>query len=432
MTLRAGERNAAWQKLIFSTEPVDRERMNNHVRTIYAALEEREPSIFWCDSPFQTFAIAHLLDRFADPQSADQNFARFWDQCEEQYLRYLPASLVDKVNLGTLQNRLSKHFPIGSGYDPCGRAIGIFDRLCSRIFKLLEEVGFTWQRQYWRGTGEGVIEPCLLFNRQLLRDLNAALVVQELHVARATQRRVDLTDALAVERAVAMHMRFFLDTGNYFEEGVNPHGFDTHTEWQSRCRLSDLNLLLDLLQCRSEVTEACAAALELGQTLWWVAGFDGCVLLSDRPKSILRDEQGLLHSDTGAAIEFADGYGQFFWHGAATPAYAVLANPTVEIIETEGNIELRRIMLERFGTQEFLFASGAKVFHVDETGTLYRKEMRGEEAIMMVHVVNATPEPDGNFHDFFLRVPPWMQTAREAIAWTFGLSADEYDPQQET
>ena len=51
---------------------------------------------------------------------------------------------------------------------------------------------------------------------------------------------------------------------------------------------------------------------------------------------------------------------------------------------------------------------------------------------MMVHVVNATPEPDGNFHDFFLRVPPWMQTAREAIAWTFGLSADEYDPQQET
>jgi hypothetical protein len=50
----------------------------------------------------------------------------------------------------------------------------------------------------------------------------------------------------------------------------------------------------------------------------------------------------------------------------------------------------------------------------------------------MVHVVNKTPEPDGSYKDYFLCVPPTMRTAREAVAWTFGLDADAYKPLVET
>jgi hypothetical protein len=49
-----------------------------------------------------------------------------------------------------------------------------------------------------------------------------------------------------------------------------------------------------------------------------------------------------------------------------------------------------------------------------------------------VHVVNSTPEPDGTYNNYFLRVPPETKTAREGVAWTFGLTADEYDPLKET
>jgi hypothetical protein len=50
----------------------------------------------------------------------------------------------------------------------------------------------------------------------------------------------------------------------------------------------------------------------------------------------------------------------------------------------------------------------------------------------MVEVINATPEPDGSRKRYWLRVPPYMRTAREAVAWTFGLSGKEYAPDKET
>nr|MDO8110691.1 hypothetical protein [Candidatus Sigynarchaeota archaeon] len=33
---------------------------------------------------------------------------------------------------------------------------------------------------------------------------------------------------------------------------------------------------------------------------------------------------------------------------------------------------------------------------------------------------------------YVLRVPPEMRTCREAIAWTFGLSVIEYEPDKQT
>jgi hypothetical protein len=72
------------------------------------------------------------------------------------------------------------------------------------------------------------------------------------------------------------------------------------------------------------------------------------------------------------------------------------------------------------------------VVHKDEFGTLYCLPQRGWEAVAIVKVVNTTPEPDGTFKDYFLRVPPWVRTAREAVAWTFGMESAGYRPGVET
>ena len=40
----------------------------------------------------------------------------------------------------------------------------------------------------------------------------------------------------------------------------------------------------------------------------------------------------------------------------------------------------------------------------------------------MVEVQNSTPEPDGSYRTYFLRVPNHTFTARDGVAWTFGLS----------
>ncbi len=39
---------------------------------------------------------------------------------------------------------------------------------------------------------------------------------------------------------------------------------------------------------------------------------------------------------------------------------------------------------------------------------------------------NGSLEPDGSRKRYFLLVPPTCRTAIEAVAWTYGLTAEEY------
>lgn len=52
--------------------------------------------------------------------------------------------------------------------------------------------------------------------------------------------------------------------------------------------------------------------------------------------------------------------------------------------------------------------------------------------LVMVEVINSTPEPDGTSKRYFLRTDPSCRTARQAIAWTWGMKAKEYCPEIET
>jgi len=63
----------------------------------------------------------------------------------------------------------------------------------------------------------------------------------------------------------------------------------------------------------------------------------------------------------------------------------------------------------------------------DETGVLWRQRWRWE-AWAAVEVINGTPEVDGTRKRYFLQVPANMRTAREAVAWTYGLPEARYRP----
>jgi hypothetical protein len=88
--------------------------------------------------------------------------------------------------------------------------------------------------------------------------------------------------------------------------------------------------------------------------------------------------------------------------------------------------------MERYGLDRFIGDSGARAIHRDDFGTLWRKDIPGDEPLVMVGVVNSTPEADGSYKDYFLRVPPSVKTAKEAVAWTCGKTAPEYAPMVES
>jgi hypothetical protein len=83
-------------------------------------------------------------------------------------------------------------------------------------------------------------------------------------------------------------------------------------------------------------------------------------------------------------------------------------------------------MIEIMTPQRYVALGGTVRVAEDETGILWRKAWLASDAWAAVEVINATPETDCTRKHFFLEVPANMRTAREAVAWTYGLSANAY------
>ncbi|HEY8979541.1 MAG TPA: hypothetical protein VIU15_08165 [Streptomyces sp.] len=166
---------------------------------------------------------------------------------------------------------------------------------------------------------------------------------------------------------------------------------------------------------------------------WWWA-YEKVAVVCERPVELHRDEAGRLDRGDGPALAFPDGFALCAWRGMPVPSGFLeeLRTLVPQRIQVEENAELRRVMLEFYGYERYLADSGAQPVHRDETGVLWRIEMGIDEPVVMVEVVNSTPEPDGSRNVYWLRVPPRTRTAREGVAWTFGLDAEVYAPLQET
>jgi hypothetical protein len=183
--------------------------------------------------------------------------------------------------------------------------------------------------------------------------------------------------------------------------------------------------------------------LELAMSTGAQLHYDAVSFVSDKPVLLHVDSIGRLHSESGPAIEFSDGWKVYALNGVRIPQW-VISDPsrlTVARINSERNVEMRRILMQKYGWSKYLYNSGAELIDddVDQYGRplrLYRLPVAGDEDLVMVEVTNSTPHlgPDGTheFSRYTLRVPPTMTSAREAVAWTFGMRPLNYGPLVET
>ena len=92
------------------------------------------------------------------------------------------------------------------------------------------------------------------------------------------------------------------------------------------------------------------------------------------------------------------------------------------------NSEVRRVIQERMG-ERFIWTIGARFVDSGPRGILYEMDLpyEREPVARYVELHDASSE-----RIYFLGVPPTIQTAEEAVAWTFGLNANDYQPSQES
>lgn len=176
----------------------------------------------------------------------------------------------------------------------------------------------------------------------------------------------------------------------------------------------------------------------------------------DHPAEVHIDSQMRPHNETGPAIRYSDGVAIHALCGEFIPEQFITNLHRIEPREIlhSPNAEVRRILMQRYGVQKLLKDAHCVPLHTDECGTLYHiKDTRGGQSSIsirdwnfdapmfittervieaLVLVKNSTPEPDGTYKDYVLFVPPNITTARAGVAWTFGLTAEQYQPLQES
>lgn len=241
------------------------------------------------------------------------------------------------------------------------------------------------------------------------------------------------------------------------------------------------------------------ASLQLDYTRWQhyealalvgprIMHADFC-MVSDRPEVLLVDDRNRPHCDDGPFCRWRDGAALYAIHGTRVPAW-IVERPqqiTVAAIDSEDNAETRRVMIDRYrrgeevsGAVAYCRDGGAKVLErSDDHGLLLCRDVAGDEPIIMVQVLNPTPEPDGplsegqaraifgdvavdvvlarwpsapmfsaetvpRFKQYFLRVHPELRpmkngqvvgkpqemTALNAVASTWGLTGEQFAPMQ--
>ena len=136
----------------------------------------------------------------------------------------------------------------------------------------------------------------------------------------------------------------------------------------------------------------------------------------------------------GDGYDGYDGYG----YGVACESYYDVAISAGVLqarhVLAEPNQELRRHLIQLLGPDKFFRGLEAVVVHADIDGCgnprrLIRVPLRdaAKGYLQAVHVIDPTSGAD-----YYLGVPPDVSTCQEAVANTFGLSAEDYQPERES
>lgn len=406
------------RQLASSVERADRERLERAIRLIYQNRGLRKPrAIIWFSSPLDLISMILIC----------QNRAHL------PHTRGFEVPGVNKHDDSGFDLRYFSHTPIVRCLAEQGLPRKIGNGLFTITFEsaMLDELTGFLQSGGWLSLWPFILDTFIsdLCGYGRLVPTHARSRYQDFLASSLFQNTIEM-----VESVMTKKLREDADRKSYTG--------DYPPSWSqlklSRCLHSPLHDAFHLLMadaCRlvgmnvPDGTEHFWEAVKAGG--WWCA-FKKFVLVCDNPVELHLNAQVRLHNEHGPALSFEDGYKICALNNLILPEFVINNRYSVSDIDAELNLEVRRIMIERMGLNKYIEGGGGREVHRDGYGILYTKEMPYEEPITTVRVRNSTAEPDGSHKTYFLRVPNEVKTAREAIAWTFGLNEQDYEPDVES
>jgi hypothetical protein len=181
-----------------------------------------------------------------------------------------------------------------------------------------------------------------------------------------------------------------------------------------------------------EQTERLQGLAEYSQNAGWFLPHANICWVSERHNVLRRDERGRIHSETGPAIAYPDGWSIYAWHGIRVPESVIEKRNEISVtaILKEQNTEVRRVMRNLYGNERFMQDAGAKEIDAapSHKARLLTIHLPGDP--VEIRMVELTCPSTGN--KYMERVPPDVRSAIEALSWRFNVKPAEYKPELET
>ena len=167
---------------------------------------------------------------------------------------------------------------------------------------------------------------------------------------------------------------------------------------------------------------------------YWYPYDEVCVIVE---KPVMTNWDGdQLHNEHGPSVLFADGFSVYSWRGTRIPKDWIEDKEnalTAEVCLTWDNLEQRRCASEIRGWEKLLTEPSLNTTVIDKDedpliGTLLEATLPdvGRERFLLVACGTMIYTPNKN-RFFALPVPPTVNTALEANAWTYDMKPEDFN-----
>ncbi len=171
---------------------------------------------------------------------------------------------------------------------------------------------------------------------------------------------------------------------------------------------------------------------ELIVSCGWIYSYEKTCIVCDRPIKLSFDSQDRLHAEGKPAIQFADGWGLYSYHGITLPEKYGVVPPKEwqsQWVLQEHNSEFRRALIQGIGYVRVCEELQATELDSWAEYTLLKiDEVIDNRERQPFYLLKMTCPSTGFIHA--MRVPPNMRSAREAIRWVnWGIDPQEFSVQ---
>ncbi|MBD2184884.1 DUF6745 domain-containing protein [Aerosakkonema funiforme] len=196
-----------------------------------------------------------------------------------------------------------------------------------------------------------------------------------------------------------------------FDDLINPEELAKWCTWIDFC-ISVLNLSY------SSKTEWILLQ-NLIKSCWIICTYQEVAIICDRPRILSFDNQNRLHAEGSAAIQYADGFSFYAYHGVTLPEKYGKLHPNqwqAKWLLEEKNAELRRVLIQGIGYSRI--CQELQAIELDSWQEYTLLKIDSNVDIEPIYLLKMTCPSTGFIHA--LRVPPNVESAREAITWVNG------------